>query len=61
MDIQLVCSVYGVTMQICKSEPEGLKSAIRKVLEQLSENESMLQVLKCSHIGKYLHKRLHFK
>ncbi len=42
MDIQLVRNVYGVAMYICtyicKSEPEGLKSAIKKVLEQLPNN-----------------------
>ena len=42
MDIQLVRNVHGVAMYICtyicKSEPEGLKSAIRKVLEQLPDN-----------------------
>jgi hypothetical protein len=42
MNIQLVRNVYGVAMYICtyicKSEPEGLKSAIKKVLEQLPDN-----------------------
>lgn len=42
MDIQLVRNDYGVAMYICtyicKSEPDGLKSAIRKVFEQLSDD-----------------------